>query len=45
MVVTKLRGFTKGPAWLREASLEVLSGILQSPAGLEIVLSGYLEGN
>jgi hypothetical protein len=44
MVVTKLRGFTKGPTWLREASLEILSGMLQSAGGLEIVLSGYLEG-
>lgn len=43
-VVTKLRSFTKGPPWLRDASLSLLSSILQSPGGLEIVLSGYLEG-
>lgn len=43
-VVTKLRSFTKGPAWLRDAALSALSGILLGPGGLEIVLSGYLEG-
>jgi hypothetical protein len=43
-VVTKLRGFTKGPAWLRDASLRILSSILTGLGGLEIVLSGYLEG-
>lgn len=43
-VVTKLRSFTKGPPWLRDAALSTLSGILLGPGGLEIVLSGYLEG-
>lgn len=44
MVVSKLRSFTKGPAWLRDASCAILSGILQGPRGVETVLSGYLEG-
>lgn len=44
MIVTKLRGFTKGPPWLRDAALVSLTHILQSDGGLEVVLSGYLEG-
>ena len=44
MVVTKLRSFTRGPAWLRDASLRLFSDILQGEGGLEVVLSGYLEG-
>lgn len=44
MIVTKLRGFTRGPAWLRDASLSTLTSILQGKGGLETVLSGYLEG-
>jgi len=44
MVVSKLRSFTKGPAWLRDASCEIFSSILQSHRGVETVLSGYLEG-
>lgn len=44
MVVSKLRSFTKGPVWLRDASCEILSGILQGQRGVETVLSGYLEG-
>ena len=43
-VVTKLRAFTKGDAWLREASCQMLTNILVGNKGLEVVLSGYLEG-
>jgi len=44
VVVSKLRSFTKGPAWLRDASCVILTNILQGPRGVETVLSGYLEG-
>ena len=45
VVVSKLRAFTKGPAWLRDASCAILTNILQGPRGVETVLSGYLEGS
>lgn len=45
VVVSKLRSFTKGPAWLRDASCGILTKILQGPRGVETVLSGYLEGS
>ena len=44
VVVTKLRGFTKGPVWLRDACCGILNSVLQGTGGLEAVLSGYLEG-
>jgi hypothetical protein len=44
MVVSKLRAFTRGPTWLREASCAILTNVLQGERGVEIVLSGYLEG-
>lgn len=44
VVVSKLRSFTKGPPWLRDASCAILTNILQGPRGVETVLSGYLDG-
>lgn len=44
VVVSKLRSFTKGPAWLRDASCTILTRILQGQRGVETVLSGYLDG-